>query len=130
MVSLKDYARIKGISYEAVRKQVNRYKGELEGHISKINRAQYLDDVAVAFLDQKRQNNPVVLVSTDKDEEIQRLTDENKALLVKVTQLQEALLQEKDAVKALQAERIALLDDRQQEENSKAKSWFDRIFGR
>ena len=54
MVSLKEYAKNKGVSYEAVRKQVNRYKDELKGHISKVNRTQYLDEEAVAFLDSKR----------------------------------------------------------------------------
>ena len=38
MISLKDYAKNKGVSYEAVRKQVSRYREELEGHIQKVNR--------------------------------------------------------------------------------------------
>lgn len=42
MISLKDYAKNKNVSYEAVRKQVNRYKTELEGHIHKVNRTQYM----------------------------------------------------------------------------------------
>lgn len=54
MISLKDYAKNKNVSYEAVRKQVNCYKTELERHIHKVNRTQYLDDEAVPFLDSKR----------------------------------------------------------------------------
>lgn len=127
MIKLKDYAQSKGISYEAVRKQVNRYKSELEGHITKISRTQYLDDEAVAFLDSKRQENPVILLQMDKDEEIQRLHDENKALLLKVAELQDSLLREKDTVKALQEERIELLEARQ--ETAKKKSWWERLFG-
>lgn len=129
MVSMRDYAAQKGVSYEAVRKQVNRYKKELEGHITKVSRTQYLDDEAVAFLDGKRQENPVILLQVDKDEEIQRLHDENKALLLKVAELQDALLKEKDTVKELQTEKIALLEAKQEQEAAKRKSWWERLFG-
>lgn len=129
MVSIKEYAAQKGVSYEAVRKQVSRYKKELEGHITKVSRTQYLDDEAVAFLDGKRQENPVILLQADKDEEIQRLHDENKALLLKVAELQDALLKEKDTVKELQTEKIALLEAKQEQEAAKRKSWWERLFG-
>lgn len=129
MVSIKEYAAQKGVSYEAVRKQVSRYKKELEGHITKVSRTQYLDDEAVAFLDGKRQENPVVLLQVNKDEEIQRLHDENKALLLKVAELQDALLKEKDTVKELQTEKIALLEAKQEQEAAKRKSWWGRLFG-
>lgn len=129
MVSMREYAAQKGVSYEAVRKQVNRYKKELEGHITKVSRTQYLDDEAVAFLDGKRQENPVILLQVDKDEEIQRLHDENKALLLKVAELQDALLKEKDTVKELQTEKIALLEAKQEQEAVKRKSWWERLFG-
>lgn len=129
MVSMREYAAQKGVSYEAVRKQVNRYKKELEGHITKGSRTQYLDDEAVAFLDGKRQENPVILLQVDKDEEIQRLNDENKALLLKVAELQDALLKEKDTVKELQTEKIALLEAKQEQETAKRKSWWGRLFG-
>lgn len=129
MISLKDYAKNKGISYEAVRKQVSRYKVELDGHIQKINRTQFLDDEAVAFLDAKRQGNPVVIYEVSKDEEIQRLTDENKALLLKIAELQEALLNERAETKQLQAEKIALLEAKQEkQEEPEKKSWWQRIW--
>ena len=129
MVSMREYAAQKGVSYEAARKQVSRYKKELEGHITKVSRTQYLDDEAVAFLDGKRQENPVILLQVDKDEEIQRLHDENKALLLKVAELQDALLKEKDTVKELQTEKIALLEAKQEQEAAKRKSWWERLFG-
>lgn len=130
MVSLKDYAKNKGVSYEAVRKQVSRYKTELDGHIHKVNRTQYLDDEAVAFLDSKRTESPVILLQMDKDEEIQRLSNENKALLIKIAELQDALLKEKDTVKLLQEEKIALLEAKQEkQEEPEKKSWWQRIWG-
>lgn len=119
MVSIKEYAKNKGVSYEAVRKQVNRYKNDLAGHIEKVNRTQYLDEEAVAFLDNKRAENPIVIMDIERDEEIQRLEMENKALLLKVAELQEALLKEKDQVKLLQNEKIELLEAKNQKAEKK-----------
>lgn len=69
----------------------------------------------------------------DKDEEIQRLSDENKALLVHIDQIQNELIQtqkalsaEKDSVKQLQAEKIALLEAKQEE--LEKKSWWQSIW--
>lgn len=131
MISLKDYAKNKCVSYEAVRKQVNRYKKELEGHIHKVGRTQYLDEDAVLFLDGKRNDNPVILVQMDKDEELQHLQNENKALLVQIAQIQNELIQtqkalaaEKDNVKLLQEEKIALLEAKTEEK----KTWWQRLF--
>ena len=91
------------------------------------------DDEAVAFLDSKRTESPVILLQMDKDEEIQRLSDENKALLVQIAQIhnelvqtQKALSAEKDSMKQLQAEKIALLEAKQEEPEK--KSWWQRIW--
>lgn len=126
MISLKDYAKNKGITYEAVRKQVNRYKNELDGHIQKENGTQYLDDEAVAFLDEKRSKNPVVILEQSKDEELEMLRNENKLLILKINKLQEELLNEKDQVKLLQDEKIAMLEAKNEiavDEESKIPRW-------
>ena len=109
MISLKEYAKNKNISYEAVRQQVNRYKGELKGHISKVERTQYLDSFAVEFLDSKRAVNPVVIMETNKDAEIKRLEEENKALLVKVA-AQADKIAELSNEKADNAQKLALAE--------------------
>ena len=83
VVSLKDYAAQKNISYEAVRQQVVRYKDELAGHVIRDGRQQLLDEDAVAFLDAKRMKNPVAIIQMDKDERIEALEAQVKALLAK-----------------------------------------------
>ena len=98
MISMKEYAEKNSISYEAVRKQVKRYSNEIGEHIHKEGRTNYLDDIAVQFLDDKRQKNPVVVVSETEKDEKQRLYDENKKLLLEVNRLQEELLAEKDHI--------------------------------
>lgn len=119
LISLKDYAKEKNISYEAVRKQVVRYRKDLEGHIKKIDRTNYLDEEAVEFLDNKRSKNPVVIIESSKDEEIKKLKDENKNLLLRVNKLQDMLIKEKDTIKLLQEEKIASLKEKEK------KSWWE-----
>lgn len=98
VMSIKDYARARKISYEAARQQVKRYAEELDGHIAKQNRTQYLDDYAVELLDDHRAQNPVVVINQDRDEEIERLRAENKALLQQVATLQDRLLTAQDSL--------------------------------
>ena len=86
IISLKDYAEQKNVTYEAVRQQVARYKEELEGHIIKDGRQQFLDEEAVAFLDAKRKKNPVVMVQENKDEQIEELDEQVRNLLIKVAE--------------------------------------------
>ena len=126
MISIKDYAKEHNITYEAVRKQIKRYQKELDGHISKVNRTKFLDDFAVEFLNEKRKNNPVVIIEANKDEQIQRLNEENKALLMKIAELQEQLLKEKDNVKLLQEEKIKLLESKQEEKSSFFSKFFKK----
>lgn len=83
VISLKDYASQKNISYEAVRQQVVRYKDELGSHVIRDGRQQFLDEEAVAFLDAKRQKNPVAIIQQNKDEQIEELEDQVKQLLIK-----------------------------------------------
>lgn len=84
VISLKDYAAQKNISYEAVRQQVVRYKDELAGHVIRDGRQQFLDEEAVAFLDAKRQKNPVAIIQMNKDEQIEDLRLEREQLLHKI----------------------------------------------
>ena len=89
----------------------------------KNGRTQYLDDYAVEFLNKKRANSTIIIQKADKDEEIERLKNENKALLLKVAELQEQLLAEKDEVKLLQEQKIQLLEAK----TPQRKHWWERI---
>ena len=59
MITIRDYAKENNVSYEAIRKQIKRYEDELNGHIIKQNRTQFLDDIAVAILDQHRREKGI-----------------------------------------------------------------------
>lgn len=76
MISIKDYAKENGVTYEAVRQQVKRYHQELAGHIHIQGRTQYLDDVAVAILNSHRSVNPVVVYDKGAGEDFRALQQE------------------------------------------------------
>lgn len=110
MITLKDYAKKKNVSYEAVRKQVNRYRDELGDHLYKKDRTQYLDEEGEAFLDEKRASNPVILVEHDKDEQIDELKHQNEALKIKIMELQDQLIKSKDQLLERDQQLIELKD--------------------
>lgn len=112
MISIKDYAKQNNVTYEAVRAQVKRYQDELAGHLIKDGRQQFLDDVAVAFLDERRQKNPVVVYQQSKDEAIEELRQEREALYKKIAM-------QADEINTLQRFKIETMEKRQQLEDAK-----------
>lgn len=122
MITVKEYAERQGKSVQAVYKQMRAKENAalLENHIflQKVGNktAKVLDDEAVRILDEASRKIPTVIVQDGKDDIIENLRIENKQLLLKVADLQEQLLQEKDNVKLLQQEKIALLEEKQEEE--------------
>ena len=119
MITIKDYAKDRGVSYEAARQQIGRYMGReeegfcLSDHVTKVGRTQYLDDEAVAFLDARRARNPVIIQQEQRDETIERLRAEVDALQKRLIAAQDeklALLQEKHQIEMREQ---ALIADRQ-----------------
>lgn len=118
-ISMKEYAKQCGISYEAVRKKVAQYRDELKEHITVQNKTTYLDDDAISFLEKHRFKSPVSVVSRDQIEEIDRLTLENETL--KKTQdeyknqiilLQQQLLKQAEDSRALQEKLTGYIADK------------------
>ena len=115
MIQIKDYAKEKHVSYEAVRKQIKRYEADLEGHIIRQGNTQFLDDEAVKFLDGKRASNPVIIYEHDKDIQIEQLQEENANLKTALAEAEhkraetlEALAKEKDLRIEQQSQMLAL----------------------
>ena len=123
MITIKDDAKQKGVSYEAIRKQIKRYDAELEGHLIKQNRFLMLDDEAVQFLDGKRSENPVIVYEQNKDEELEQLRQENKMLLIQMNtvqdqlgKVQQKLIAEMSTTKLLTQEKVQYLEYKAQSE--------------
>lgn len=85
LVTLKQYAETRKVTYESVRRMVNKYREQLAGHIIRDNGTQFLDEEAVAFLSDKRRQFKMVVVSEDsaaKIEELQAEIESLRALLL------------------------------------------------
>ena len=128
MITIKDYAKQKGVSYEAIRKQIKRYEEELEGHLVKQNRFLMLDDEAVQFLDSKRSENPVIVYEQNKDEELEQLRHDNKVLLIQMNtvqdqlgKVQQKLIAEMNATKLLTQEKVQYLEYKAQSEQKEVQ---------
>lgn len=152
VISLKDYAKKNNVTYEAVRQQVNRYAEELAEHIIRDGRQQFLDEEAVAFLDSKRQKNPVTIVQQSKDEAIEQLRQEKENLLTTVAELsmwkadnalaiaeathrQQLLEAGEQKIKLLEAQNADLSHDKEklvlevQKEKETSQELFDELSG-
>lgn len=85
MMTIKQYAKMQNVSYEAIRKQVERYRADLDGHIIKDNKVQMLDDYAIDFLNQRRRESPVIIYEkerTEIEEQLRAELDSTKSLLI------------------------------------------------
>jgi len=83
-ISLKDYANQIGVSYEAVRQQVNKNSESLGNHIRNIGKTRFIDSEAIAILSVKKpsgrkqssQNKPVIS-DTPVDSITEIISEEN-----------------------------------------------------
>lgn len=122
VMTIKDYATSKGISYEAVRRQILRYSDQLKGHITVQNRTQYLDEWAVNFLSERRRQSPIVVVHEDQAEEIETLKQQVSSLRAALEKAHAEILayREKDIAaqyELLEAKKQLLLLEMKEEEH-------------
>ena len=112
--TIKDYARSRGVSHEAVRRQLKRYSDELEGHITIQGRSKYLDDEAVEFLDQHRLPKTIVIDPTDEEakKEIEELKAKLDLMKDQVQDLQNHAIALQGEIINLQREKIDLIADK------------------
>lgn len=102
-ITIRAYAKSRNVSYEAVRRQIQRYEKELEGHTEKKKQAVYLDDEACNFLDMHRQKKSIVISDEGARDEIDILKKE-------IDRLNRELMKQKDRIIFLQDESMKLLE--------------------
>ena len=122
--TLKDFAAEQNVSYEAIRRQVKNYSGDLEGHVIIKNRTQFLDEYAVNFLKQKRRENPVIVMHTEANEQVEELKAQVDLLKSKLLAAQEQILslknEEQKALEAKIRSEILLEDNKAKEDALRA----------
>lgn len=127
MVTIKEYAEIKGVSTQAVYKQLKTHEKNLQGHIQKIKGTRYLDDEAVAYLNMQSENSPAVVIQTDNEEILENLKAENESLKAKVMILQEQLISKSDMIISLQEEMRLLTEKKEEQPRTEKESFWKRI---
>lgn len=118
LISIKDYASSKGVSYEAVRKQIGRYSADLEGHISRTGKTQMLDEYAVQFLDSKRNNNAVAQYNIQRNSELEEAQATIESLTAQLEVAKKKVLDQAEEIKEatqhqlrLEAEKSSIKDE-------------------
>lgn len=86
MITVKQFAEERGITIQAVHQsmQGKRKKVRLEGHVQVIDGIKWLDDDAVAILDEARNKAPIVWERSDANARIEELEKNEKVMLAKI----------------------------------------------
>ena len=113
MLTIAEYAKSRSVSYEAVRKQINRYSIELDGHIHRQGRTQYLDSDAESFLDSKRAKDPVFVLD-DRDKVLQE-KEQKIAELEELLQKMTLQYQAEHAIAMIAEERQVMITDQKEQ---------------
>lgn len=105
LVSIKEFAEKRGITYEAARRLVAKYQSKLSDHILIDGNRRLLDEDAVLALDEYRKKSPVV---------VRMESDSNRAdkLSAEVELLRSQLLQAQTDLISAQKELLQLADAR------------------
>lgn len=93
METIKQYAERHSVSYEAIRKQVERYKKELDGHVFQKGNTKVLDDEAIKFLDARRKDNPVIMYERERTEEEKRVRADLEQSRLIIMELQNRMIE-------------------------------------
>lgn len=102
MMTLKEYAADRQVTYEAVRRLVSKYRKQLEGHIIREKGTQYLDSEAIAFLNDKRRASRLVVIREENTDKIEALESEVETLTQKLIAAQNEFLQSQKKIIEIQ----------------------------
>lgn len=128
--TIKEYAEKNHKSVQAVYGQLKRKENAalLKKHIfiRKINNknTKVLDEEAIKILDEASRQAPSIVMQKDTSEELDQLKIENRNLLIKVGELQEAIIKKSEKIELLQNNNILLLE--QKNEVQKKKHWWNK----
>ena len=112
MMSVRTYANQRGVSYEAVRKQLSRYSDLLDEHITVQGKTRYLDAEAREILDSKRMQQPICVANTQHMQEVAELKNEIEQLKNELLAEKDLTSQEKDLKDKLKDELMTVMQEK------------------
>lgn len=103
-VTVKEYADTHGITIQAVYQQLKRKKNKpfIDAHSKLIRGTKYLDQDAVEYLENQRDNSPTIVVQENNSEEFEALRRENELLKNQLLELQNKHIKYRDEMDAKQ----------------------------
>lgn len=103
MITIREYAASRNVTYEAVRRRVDRYADKLGEHVVMKGNTRFLDDKAVEFLDETGKKMPIAIVN-------EAITEENENLRKQILELQAEVSRWKETSFTIQTQRSELLE--------------------
>lgn len=136
MLTIRDYAKSRHISYEAVRQSIKRHKDELSEHISKQGKTQYLSDTAVEILDKYRLKGNVsvydrTVEDTTEADTVDLLKNQIIILQQKIIELQNESkigIEAQAKLQLIEADKEALSEENKQL-RAEVESYHRTVFG-
>lgn len=102
---IKTYAKQKGVSTQAVYKQIRNHEKELKGHIFKESGKKWLDEYAIDYLDRQSQQSAVAIQSLERDEAMEMLQNKYIEILESYKDLADQLANQKTLLLVAQSEK-------------------------
>ena len=109
MKTIRQIAEEQGVSYEAVRRQVSKYRKELKGHISTKGKTKYLDEYAAQFISNRRRESPVVVLQQDTSAELDDVRSELEVTKAELERMKTLMLQAQERIINLQDENTKMI---------------------
>lgn len=103
MITIREYAQSRNLTYEAVRRRVDRYASKLGEHVVMKGNTRFLDDYAVEMLDETGKKMPIAIVN-------EAITEENENLRKQILELQAEVSRWKETSFTIQTQRSELLE--------------------
>lgn len=133
MITTKEYAKSRDISYEAARQSIKRHHDEIAPHIHKHGKTQYIDDDGIEILDRYRvsKSPEVYLGKENPAETIDQLKNQIILLQNQIIELEKESKEGIEAKTKLQLieANTAKLENENQELKSEIRSFRPTIFG-
>ena len=107
LITIKEYAAARGITYQAANATIKRHIKELKPHIRTIDRVRYIDNTAVSVLDSYRAAKPQI-TSKDSKADLKAQID---ALTAKLIERDEAIIMLQGQLRAAENKAALLLTD-------------------
>lgn len=134
MMTIKEYAKSRQISYEAARQSLKRSKPEIEQYLHRVGRTQYIDDTGIEILDKHRISKASPEIYTGKEDPsvvIDSLKNEIIVLQKQIIDLQKEAaigIEAKSKVEYLEANNDRL-EKSNQDLQTELRSYQRTIFG-